>query len=313
MTSLCIIEPKHTNSRERMDPCDTVVESETWLLPITTLEGYNHIGSNTLVQGTRLEESQIGDNCNIRNSEVVESKIGNYVTIKGADIKHSNIKNRVSIGPGAEIKRAAIESNVAIPHLCHLADCTIREGSNIAFGVCICNFDGFTKNPVTIGKNCFIGTGVYLISPCQIGDESYIAARITLPANTNIPPHSLIVGSDRNFVVKPNRSFSLGKHVWVTTKKPTEPQLIKEIIENLFIYKEAATKAGPPLVPNSSREWLTLPNEKIIHYQPLDLLKDTFTYENLEGAAALKKLLEQEIKSLSTETGTFCFNYQRFL
>jgi len=298
MTSLCIIEPKYTNDRERLDPCDTIVEAKTWLLPITTLEDCNHIGSDTVIQGTRLEESQIGDNCNIRNSEVVESKIGECVTIKGAYIERSKIKDDVLIGPGAEIRRAVIESGVKIPHSCHLADCTIRDGTNIAFGVCTCNFDGVFKHSAAIGKNCFIGAGTYLISPCQIGDESYIAARITLPANIIIPPHSLVVGSGRNFVVKPNRSFSLQKGVWATTKKPTEPQLIKEITENLCVY-DTRVKSAKMGTPDSSYDWLTSPNEKINNLMPVDLLKYALAYENLEGAAALKKLLEQEIQSLS--------------
>jgi len=298
MVFLCIIDPKYTKERERLAPCDTIAEAKTWLLPITTLEDCNHIGSESLIQGTRLEESQIGDNCNIRNSEVVESKIGNYVTIKGAHIQHSNIKDRVSIGPGAEIKRAIIESDVAIPHLCHLADCTIQRGTNIAFGVCICNFDGVFKNSATIGKNCFIGAGVYLISPCQIGDESYIATRITLPADVIIPPHSLVVGSDRNFVVKANRSFLLQKGVWVITKKPTEPQLMKEIAKNLRLY-DKMVKSAKISTPCSSYDWLTLPNKKIDNLLPVDLLKYIVSYENLEGAAALKKLLEEDIQSLS--------------
>lgn len=293
-----ITEPRIFEELQLIQGCNTVIEEGVQLSPITSLRGCNLVKTGSSIQNSRLDESSIGAKCLIRNSEIKKTKLGTYNKIIGAYIEDCQTDDRVSIGPGAEIKRAVLESGVKAPHLCHLADCAIGEDSNIAFGVCFCNFDGIAKNKISIGKRCFIGAGVYLIGPCTIEDEVFISAKLTLPAKIHIPSHALVTGSDRNFQIKKNSSFCLGKDIWVTTASPTEKNLIEEIMEELNIY-ELGLKLMNRKDIRTYRDWLISPNSKINNCPPIDLLRETVTYKNSTGAASLKELIDDEVQSLS--------------
>lgn len=275
-------------------PREKIGESEidkgTKIYPPTHLVNFNSLGSNNLIVNVYLEETTIGHNCQIIFSHLIQTKIGNETKISGAWLENSRIGHKVLIGPGANLKRAIIASEVRIPHHCYLADIGIDEGTNIAVGVYTCNFNGVEKERTTIGPYCFIGTGVHLLAPCKIGRESYIAERVSIKPKEIIPPHSLVVGCGKNYSIKKNRAFYLGEHTWIYTKTITSPLLMQEIRE-LF---EEIKKKNPSF---SLRQWLLNPLGQLNLKTPLHLLKEEAYYYCLTGAKALKKLLEEKLSN----------------
>lgn len=95
----------------------------------------------------------------------------------------------------------------------------------------------------------------------------------------------------------------IGKGLWMVTKKPTEPKLMEEIGEELHLY-DTTVAFHCRLQKDDYREWLVSSHPRLNNFRPIDLLKEDAEYESTTGAIALKKLLEQEIESLSLESSS---------
>ena len=54
------------------------------------------------------------------------------------------------------------------------------SGVNIVAGTITCNYDGANKHKTTIGDNVFIGSGVNLVAPIEIGEGATIGAGSTI-------------------------------------------------------------------------------------------------------------------------------------
>ena len=70
-----------------------------------------------------------------------------------------------------------------------IGDTTIGTGVNIGAGTITCNYDGANKYRTIIGDYAFIGSGVELVAPVEIGEGATIGAGSTI--SKGAPPNKL--------------------------------------------------------------------------------------------------------------------------
>ena len=58
----------------------------------------------------------------------------------------------------------------------YVGDTAIGEKANIGAGTITCNYDGVNKHRTVIGDGAFIGSGVQLVAPVEVGERATIGA-----------------------------------------------------------------------------------------------------------------------------------------
>ena len=71
---------------------------------------------------------------------------------------------------------------------------------NVGCGVVFVNYDGKEKTRTKVGDGAFIGCNTNLISPVEVGADSYIAAGATV--TVDVPEGALLIARARE-VIKP--------------------------------------------------------------------------------------------------------------
>ncbi len=297
MRFICVSEATFLKQKIKLSNIPTTIEKDVCLIPVVMLYGENYINKGAFIQNSTLAGAIIGEDCAIDRCEIIRSIIGERTDIDGASIFDSEIGERVIIGRGASIVSASIGADARLPHGCQIAHCLIGDKTLISSYACINSYSSRNSELIDIGQKCFIGPNVNISSSCLIGNEVYISGGVAIPQITEIPDHAWVVDSQ---MMLPNSSFYLGNDLWVITPKPTEPEIIREITKTLKLY-DSAVAFHSRLKNDLSYEWLTSSHFRLNEFRPIDLLKGITRYENETGAIALKKLLDQEIESLSLD------------
>ncbi len=152
------------------------------------------IGPNVTILNSKIGRgSRVEDNSKIQNS-----KLADDVTVKNSTILQSTVKSHTKIGPYAylrpncqigenvkigdfvEVKNSTIGNGSKASHLTYIGDSDVGERVNIGCGVVFVNYDGQNKYRSVVGNDCFIGCNVNIVSPVNVGDESFIAAGSTI-------------------------------------------------------------------------------------------------------------------------------------
>ena len=109
-------------------------------------------------------------------------------------------------------------------HLTYLGDAKIGSKTNIGAGTIICNYDGFQKNPTTIGSRAFIGSDAALVAPVRIGDGAYVAAGSTI--TDNVPEDALGIARGRQ-VNKPGWAGKKRRELAARQRAPKKKKPIR--------------------------------------------------------------------------------------
>lgn len=109
------------------------------------------------------------------------------------------LADRVKAGNFVEIKNSAIAPGSKVNHLTYVGDATVGTNVNIGAGTITCNYDGANKHRTVIGDNVFVGSGVMLVAPVEIGDGATIGAGSTITKDT--PPGKLTLARSRQATV----------------------------------------------------------------------------------------------------------------
>lgn len=75
----------------------------------------------------------------------------------------------------------------------HSVGIVLHQDTIIKTDSCICQNVSIVNGKVTIGRNCFIGSGSVIIGPVVIGDNVKIGANTVV--NIDIPDNCTVVGS----------------------------------------------------------------------------------------------------------------------
>ncbi len=171
---------------------NAVFEGDVFLGDGATIESNNlirdsRIGAGTVVHSNcHIESSSCGENC----------EIGPFARMRpGAELA-----NNVKIGNFVEVKKSTIADGSKVNHLTYIGDTEIGTGVNVGAGTITCNYDGANKHKTVIGNNVFIGSGVNLVAPIEIGADATIGAgsTITKPA----PDGQLTLERSKQITVK---------------------------------------------------------------------------------------------------------------
>ena len=155
------------------------------------------IESNNLVRDSKLGAGTlVHSNCHIEGAVIgTNCELGPFARLRPG----AHLQNNVKIGNFVEIKKSEIADGSKVNHLTYIGDTDIGTGVNVGAGTITCNYDGANKHRTTIGDNAFIGSGVNLIAPVEVGQGADIGAGTTLTKDA--PPDKLTVGRARQVTV----------------------------------------------------------------------------------------------------------------
>lgn len=147
-------------------------------------EGNVVLGDNVTIKMNNLvRDSRIGRGTTIRANCHVEGAatgtncvIGPYARLRPG----TDLSDDVKIGNFVEVKKSAIGDGSKVNHLSYIGDSTLGTGVNVGAGTITCNYDGANKHQTIIGDNVFIGSGVELVAPVEVGRGATIGAGSTI-------------------------------------------------------------------------------------------------------------------------------------
>ncbi|MEX1266380.1 MAG: bifunctional UDP-N-acetylglucosamine diphosphorylase/glucosamine-1-phosphate N-acetyltransferase GlmU, partial [Woeseia sp.] len=136
------------------------------------------IESNNLIRDSRIGSGTvIHSNCHIEQSETAENcEIGPFARMRPG----AKLANDVKIGNFVEIKKSTVADGSKVNHLTYIGDTEMGSQVNVGAGTITCNYDGASKHLTRIGDRVFIGSGVQLVAPIEIGADATIGAGSTL-------------------------------------------------------------------------------------------------------------------------------------
>jgi bifunctional UDP-N-acetylglucosamine pyrophosphorylase/glucosamine-1-phosphate N-acetyltransferase len=142
---------------------DTEIGTDVFLHPFVVIGPNVKIGSGTeIFSFSNIDGAIIGENC----------KVGPHARIR----PHTTIESGCKIGNFVEIKASRLGHGTKVSHLAYIGDADMGEKVNIGAGAIFCNYDGYVKHTVNIGKETFIGANVSLVAPISIGSGAIIGA-----------------------------------------------------------------------------------------------------------------------------------------
>ena len=151
---------------------NAVFEGDVELGDGTTIE------SNNLVRDSRLGPgSLVHSNCHIEGATTgANCEIGPFARLRpGAELA-----DNVKVGNFVEMKKSTVGDGSKVNHLTYIGDTDIGSGVNVGAGTITCNYDGANKHRTTIGDGAFIGSGVNLVAPVEVGKDATIGAGSTI-------------------------------------------------------------------------------------------------------------------------------------
>jgi bifunctional UDP-N-acetylglucosamine pyrophosphorylase/glucosamine-1-phosphate N-acetyltransferase len=175
---------------------DSVVLSEDVVLePFVSIYGRTLVGSGSRIgQGCIVRDSEIGQSVVLKPYSVLESSrvgdgcvVGPFARLR----EGTELAEGVHIGNFVETKKARLARGAKANHLAYLGDTTIGERTNVGAGVITCNYDGFRKNPTTIGADVFLGSDSQLVAPVTVGDRAIVGAGTTV--TKDVPADALVL------------------------------------------------------------------------------------------------------------------------
>jgi bifunctional UDP-N-acetylglucosamine pyrophosphorylase/glucosamine-1-phosphate N-acetyltransferase len=190
------------------DPASTRVEARVHIepgariLPHTQLLGDTVIGAASQIGPTvTIRDSRIGANCHVRYAVCQDVEVGDRGNIGPFCWLRSGTRLGADGRAGAfvEVADSVTGERTSIPHFGGLFSADVGRDCNIAGMSGSANFNGFTKNRVTIGDDVSVGAGSILVAPVSLGDGSSTAAGS--PITVDVPGGALGVAraSQRNF------------------------------------------------------------------------------------------------------------------
>jgi bifunctional UDP-N-acetylglucosamine pyrophosphorylase / glucosamine-1-phosphate N-acetyltransferase len=181
-----------------IDP-DVVAGEDTVIEPGVQLLGKTKIGARcTIRAGSVLSEAILADDvvvephCLVFDSRLDDGVIvGPFARLRGGN----HLKAGARVGNFVEVKNSTVGEGTKAMHLTYLGDAKIGSKTNIGAGTITCNYDGFQKNPTTIGDKAFIGSDSTLVAPIRVGHGAYVAAGSTI--TENVPADGLGIARGR--------------------------------------------------------------------------------------------------------------------
>ena len=143
-----------------------------------TLDDNVRVGMNNLMRDSTLGKGTVlRANCHLEGADAgANCIIGPYARLRpGAELADD-----VRVGNFVEIKKSTVDDGSKVNHLTYIGDAQVGKGVNVGAGTITCNYDGANKHLTVIGDHAFIGSGVELVAPVEVGKGATIGAGSTI-------------------------------------------------------------------------------------------------------------------------------------
>jgi bifunctional UDP-N-acetylglucosamine pyrophosphorylase/glucosamine-1-phosphate N-acetyltransferase len=171
---------------------NAVFEGDVSLGDGTTIESNNLVRDSQLGPGTLLHS-----NCHIEGAKTGSNcEIGPFARLRPG----ARLADDVKIGNFVEVKKSFISDGSKVNHLTYIGDAEIGKGVNVGAGTITCNYDGANKFKTRIGDGAFIGSGVMLVAPVEVGAMATIGAGSTI--SKDAPEDKLTIERSKQFTIK---------------------------------------------------------------------------------------------------------------
>jgi bifunctional UDP-N-acetylglucosamine pyrophosphorylase/glucosamine-1-phosphate N-acetyltransferase len=173
------------------------IDADARIEPGTSLRGETHVGAHAVVGPlTTLVNSAVGIESSVVHSYLVECDVrdgcavGPFAYLRPGAVLDAGAK----AGTFVEIKNSHIGKGAKVPHLAYVGDADVGPGSNLGAGTITANYDGFSKNRTTIGRDVRIGVDTMLVAPVEVGDSAYTGAGAVV--KDDVPEGALAVSEN---------------------------------------------------------------------------------------------------------------------
>jgi len=112
----------------------------------------------------------------------------------------AELADDVKVGNFVEIKKSTVADGSKVNHLSYIGDTDIGSGVNVGAGTITCNYDGVNKHRTKIGDGAFIGSGVNLVAPVEIGKNATVGAGSTI--TKRVADEQLALERSKQMIVK---------------------------------------------------------------------------------------------------------------
>jgi bifunctional UDP-N-acetylglucosamine pyrophosphorylase/glucosamine-1-phosphate N-acetyltransferase len=186
-----------------VDPASTWIDADVEIgkdariEPGTSLRGATAVGTGATVgPHTTAIDTEIGTEATVLRSHLDTCKVGDGASVGPfAYLRPGTVLDAGSkAGTFVEIKNSHIGKGAKVPHLSYVGDADIGPGSNLGAGTITANYDGFTKNRTTVGRDVRIGVDTMLIAPVEVGDSAYTGAGAVI--KDDVPEGALAVSEN---------------------------------------------------------------------------------------------------------------------
>ena len=155
------------------------------------------IGPNCVIRDSYIGPgTRIHPNCVIEEAHMgAACEVGPYARLRPG----VELAERAKLGNFVELKKSRVGKGSKVNHLSYVGDTLIGDSVNIGAGTITCNYDGAYKHQTVIGDGAFIGSGVQLVAPVEIGPGATIGAGSTI--SKAAPPQQLTLARSKQFSV----------------------------------------------------------------------------------------------------------------
>ena len=164
-----------------------VLEGDIRLGDGASIGAYSVVSNSRIDAGARIEPHCVVDGAHIG----ARASVGPFARLRPA----ARLGEESRVGNFVEVKNSELGEGAKASHLSYVGDSDVGRKVNIGAGVITCNYDGRKKHRTLIGEGAFIGSGVELVAPVEVGPGALIGAgsTITKPA----PAEQLTVARSR--------------------------------------------------------------------------------------------------------------------
>jgi bifunctional UDP-N-acetylglucosamine pyrophosphorylase/glucosamine-1-phosphate N-acetyltransferase len=186
-----------------VDPASTWIDAgveigaDARIEPGTSLRGATRVGAAAVVgPHTTAVDAEIGTEASVLRSHLESARVGDGAAVGPFSYLRPGTVLEAGAKAGAfvEIKNSHIGKGAKIPHLSYVGDADVGPGANLGAGSITANYDGFSKNRTTIGRDARIGVDTMLIAPVEVGDSAYTGAGAVI--KDDVPEGALAVSEN---------------------------------------------------------------------------------------------------------------------
>jgi len=177
-----LADPERLDVRGRVTAgSDVYVDVGVVLLGEVVLGDGCRIGPYAVIADSRLGPGTVVHSHSVLDGATTAAgcQIGPFARLRPGTV----LGEAVKIGNFVETKKAGIADRSKVNHLSYVGDATIGADVNVGAGTITCNYDGVNKHHTTIGDGAFIGSGVNLVAPVEVGAHSTIGAGSTVTSD----------------------------------------------------------------------------------------------------------------------------------